>query len=429
MQCRSALDDSGDRWSATTTEAAEQALKWVAHDPRVLATDAARIAEARDVDEAMRLAVGAALAAENLVVGDRGGRIAWTIYGADSAAGRLPRRRADLVGRRLAAVGRLPGVRRAPAGRRSARTAGCGRPTPAWSAARCCRRSATAATADGIRAWMIRERLQQLESPTSARCSTSSSTIRSLFLDRWRTVFLAALTPEADEGFAAAPGRAATGRRLVDRPDLGRFGGLPDRAQLPPDGVADGVRSRLLGRPRRLAARRSGATRLEAAAPDAFDLATDPPHRGPALAPGARAAGAPARPGVPDLGCAAAGGDRRHARPAHRNGGPLADRTWGEANAADIAHPLATAAPWLGRFLTMPRDPLPGDTYVPRVLTPRSGASERFVVSPGHEDDRHPADARAARAAIRCRRISATSSAPGSKACRCRCSPATPCIL
>ena len=42
-----------------------QALKWVAHDPRVLATDAARIAEARDVDEAMRLPVGAALAADN----------------------------------------------------------------------------------------------------------------------------------------------------------------------------------------------------------------------------------------------------------------------------------------------------------------------------------------------------------------------------
>ena len=26
-----------------------------------------------------------------------------------------------------------------------------------------------------------------------------------------------------------------------------------------------------------------------------------------------------------------------------------------------------------------------GDTYVPRVLTPRSGASQRFVASPGHE--------------------------------------------
>ena len=41
--------------------------------------------------------------------------------------------------------------------------------------------------------------------------------------------------------------------------------------------------------------------------------------------------------------------------------------------------------PWLGRFLSMPRDALPGDTYVPRVLTPRTGASQRLVASPGHE--------------------------------------------
>ena len=65
--------------------------------------------------------------------------------------------------------------------------------------------------------------------------------------------------------------------------------------------------------------------------------------------------------------------------------GPLAARTWGEQNAADISHPLAGAVPLLSRWLNMPRDPLPGDVYVPRVLAPRSGASERFVASPGHE--------------------------------------------
>jgi len=66
-------------------------------------------------------------------------------------------------------------------------------------------------------------------------------------------------------------------------------------------------------------------------------------------------------------------------------GQPLGGRTWGEQNAADIAHPLAAAVPWLGRWLNMPRDPLPGDVYTPRVLAPRSGASERFVASPGHD--------------------------------------------
>ena len=63
----------------------------------------------------------------------------------------------------------------------------------------------------------------------------------------------------------------------------------------------------------------------------------------------------------------------------------LGARTWGEQNAADIAHPLSAAVPLLSRWLNMPRDPLPGDVYTPRVLAPRSGASERFVASPGHE--------------------------------------------
>ena len=65
--------------------------------------------------------------------------------------------------------------------------------------------------------------------------------------------------------------------------------------------------------------------------------------------------------------------------------GGLGARTWGEANTSDIAHPLSAAVPLLSRWLDMPREPLAGDVYAPRVLTPRSGASERFVASPGHE--------------------------------------------
>lgn len=35
----------------------------------------------------------------------------------------------------------------------------------------------------------------------------------------------------------------------------------------------------------------------------------------------------------------------------------------------------------------MPADRLPGDRDMPRVQTPNFGASERMVVSPGHEAD------------------------------------------
>jgi penicillin amidase len=35
----------------------------------------------------------------------------------------------------------------------------------------------------------------------------------------------------------------------------------------------------------------------------------------------------------------------------------------------------------------MPAEPLPGDNHMPRVQGPAFGASERFVVSPGHEEE------------------------------------------
>ncbi|MDE3073263.1 MAG: penicillin acylase family protein [Pseudomonadota bacterium] len=66
--------------------------------------------------------------------------------------------------------------------------------------------------------------------------------------------------------------------------------------------------------------------------------------------------------------------------------GGLDARSWGEVNRADIDHPLARALPgWLGHFLDMPDQPLPGDDNMPRVAAPGFGASERLDVAPGHE--------------------------------------------
>ena len=68
--------------------------------------------------------------------------------------------------------------------------------------------------------------------------------------------------------------------------------------------------------------------------------------------------------------------------------GPLEQRTWGERNTARICHPLAAAIPLVGkRWLCMARDQLPGDGDMPLVAGPDFGASERMVVSPGHEAD------------------------------------------
>jgi penicillin amidase len=68
-----------------------------------------------------------------------------------------------------------------------------------------------------------------------------------------------------------------------------------------------------------------------------------------------------------------------------KDGGKIADRTWGEANTARIQHTLSRVLPRLGSLLDMPREPLPGDSNMPRVVRPSNGASERFVVSPGRE--------------------------------------------
>ena len=68
--------------------------------------------------------------------------------------------------------------------------------------------------------------------------------------------------------------------------------------------------------------------------------------------------------------------------------GGLAARTWGEVNRAGVRHPLSRALPgFVGHWLDMPDEPLPGDHNMPRVASPGFGASERFDVSPGHEEE------------------------------------------
>lgn len=70
-----------------------------------------------------------------------------------------------------------------------------------------------------------------------------------------------------------------------------------------------------------------------------------------------------------------------------KDGKPLAEQTWGKANMLAIRHPLSGAVPFLSRWLDMPSEPMDGDTYMPRVQFPSSGASERMVVAPGHEEN------------------------------------------
>jgi penicillin amidase len=76
----------------------------------------------------------------------------------------------------------------------------------------------------------------------------------------------------------------------------------------------------------------------------------------------------------------------RTAEDAQKAGG-IATYVWGRANTVRIRHPLSVAVPMLGSFLDMPTEELPGDSNMPRVQGPAFGASERFAVSPGREQD------------------------------------------
>ena len=66
--------------------------------------------------------------------------------------------------------------------------------------------------------------------------------------------------------------------------------------------------------------------------------------------------------------------------------GPLSDATWGSRNQSRIQHPLSNSLPLLSRWLDMPKLPLSGDSHMPLVQSPAFGASQRMVVSPGHEE-------------------------------------------
>ena len=65
----------------------------------------------------------------------------------------------------------------------------------------------------------------------------------------------------------------------------------------------------------------------------------------------------------------------------------LAKCTWGKRHVVRVRHPLSGGLSALAGLLDMPALELPGDAHMPRVQQVAFGASERFAVSPGHEQE------------------------------------------
>jgi penicillin amidase len=354
----------GDEYADDVARGSCPQVGWMAM--RVAATNFALlgIERATRVDDVLALAPGVGIPAQNLVVGDREGRIAWTVLGrvartsgADRYFGALEFRDAG-DHPRLAGPAGGPALDRQPArGRWAART-GAGR-----------RRG-------GRRRRRLRHRRARAPDPrrpAGAHASRPEGDMlgiqldaRALFVARWREQLLALV----DEAAMQASPRRREFRELV--------------SHWKPEAAPDSVGYRLVRAWRGnvldtlWAGLHRGIVRRAARAAPAGAV------RGGRLAAGIRA---------PDRSAAA--GRRRLARlPAAQLDDTIAttagavrrsrDCTYGSREPVAVRHPLSRAVPWLSRLLDMPTARLPATTTC-RACRMALGASERFAVSPGRE--------------------------------------------
>ncbi|MEM1116535.1 MAG: penicillin acylase family protein [Bacteroidota bacterium] len=349
--------------TATDAEGHAYAMQWAAHRPEATNLTLLDVEAATTLDAALAVANRTGIPAQNFVAGDRDGRIGWTL------AGRIPAR----TGR----DGRRPVDSTDP----DARWAGFVAPEAAprvvdpedgrlWTAnARVVGGEALAVIGDGgyahgARAQQIRDALRALDAPISERDLLGVQLDdRALFYAPWREVMLSVLT-EAE----ATPARDAL--RAVVEEWAGRADPNDAGYRLVREWRWE-VRTRVLPplwAPARAWAPRAGGS-PSSDEPALWALVTErPPH----LLPDGAASWADLLTEAADAVAA------RHPDPEAA--------TWGEANTLDMAHPMADVLPGIGDRLRMPAVPQPGDGRMPRVSGPGFGASQRMVVSPGHEE-------------------------------------------
>jgi penicillin amidase len=346
-----------------------QVLAWTAHHPEAVNLESAGLETARTLEEAMAVANRSGIPPQNFTVVDDTGRIGWTIMGQIPHRvgfdGRLPTSWADGSRRweGWLTAEEHPRIVAPPSGR-------------IWTAnARVVDGDMLAKIGDGgymlgARARQIRDRLMALENATPKDLLAIQLDDRALFLTRWRDLLLRTLAPGALTGH---PQRAEL-RRLVTTTWTGRasIDSVAYRAVRTFRGlVRDRVYNSLThqeGTPEALRVRPSpqfegGLWRL---------VDEQPVHL---LDPQFPSWDAELLASIDDL-----------IAQFQQVGPRLADRTWGERNTTQIQHSLSLVVPFLGRWLDMPAHPLPGDEDMPRVQGRAHGASERLVVSPGHEE-------------------------------------------
>lgn len=346
------------------------AHRWIAHDPAALNLNLARLETATTAREAVDIARAAGLPAQNFLVADRHGNIAWTL------AGRIPQR--------IGFDGRFPvswsfGDRRWAGFVPPEKIPALHSPEHSrlWTANnRLVGGDALARIGDGgyaspPRAAQIRDRLATLENARPADLLDLALDDRALFLARWQQLALNVLTPET---IAKNPPRAEF-RRLVETWNA--------RAS------TDSVGYRLVREFRTTTANLALTPIFVRCVEKMPDFNWRLFHYEPALWTLVQEKPLhllSARYENWDALLLAAI-DSAITR-IEESGPPLDRAAWGDANRARIRHTFASVLPdFLTARLNLPPDPLPGDAHMPRIQSPSYGASLRFVVSPGHEDE------------------------------------------
>lgn len=345
------------------------ALRWVAHDREGMNLRLMHLETAAGVDDAVQFAAGAGMPAQNLVVADAAGRIAWTVIGA------IPRRvgAADLdlpqdwSDGRSRWQGYLPAAEQPrivdPAGGRL------------WTAnSRMVGGDAMKLLGNGgwdvgARGQQIRDALRAQERFDEAGLHAIQLDHRALFHQRWRELLLTqVLTPD----FVAANGLADYRAEIEQSADAAR-----------PDAVGYLLlRSFRLQVLKTLFAPLAGL--MEAQGLKLSDLKMVPENPGWALIQAARPDTLPASFKTwPELLQRAVLDSRQELLGKY---GSLAAATWGADNPTRMRHPLSQAVPALSGWLDQASQGMAGDSHMPRVHNQGHGQSERMVVAPGHEE-------------------------------------------
>lgn len=365
------------RWGPVVQDDPRYALHWIAQSPEGLNFGWLELLEARSLDEAMTAANRTGSPHQNFLVADTSGAIGWTILGA------IPKR-VGFEGRQPAnwAEGArwdgflqpkdYPRIVKPTNGRLwTANNRVVGEPALSLLG--------EAGFDRGARAMQIRDALLALEKPDETAVFQIALDDRALFLKRWEGLLTEVLEKaEYDDAellawmrreatcSAERAGVECSGYRLV-----AEFRERVSRAVLEP--LVESCRGEAPDFHIGYFRHREGAV---------WKIVTEGPRH--LLSSEYR--------DWDDLLVRAA---KEVAGQVKRTPGGPSDYTWGNKNISRIEHPLSRGVaqvpylgPWLATRMNMPARPLNGAfSDMPRVQGNQHGASQRMVVSPGHEGD------------------------------------------